>query len=189
MITRPLCLSLARATLFFRAVPIPLHLVVVVYFNSEMTVLLLGVMTALNMMIVVTSLMIVMATIGVMIDMAAVVATVEMIEMAITGEMTGSIVIAVMIGPGYNRRDDRDMQRRDGGGRVVVAMDAHLLVLLILVGRFAKSMGTLHVIVGGVILILMMMMMRIALAMRRAHMELIPTGIWTLVLQITSRDN
>jgi hypothetical protein len=147
-----------------------------------MTVLLLGVMTALNMMIVVTSLMIVMATIGVMIDMAAVVATVEMIEMAITCEMIGSIVIAVMLGGTI------DVLTEICSVVMEVTVDAHLVVLVILAGRFAQSMGTLHVIVGGAILIVMMRMST-ALAMRRVHMELIPTGTWTLVPRITSQDN
>jgi hypothetical protein len=154
-------------------------------------------------MTVATDLMIVMATTGKMTDMAVVVATAEMtematagmIEMATTGEMRGgmtrNIVIAVMIGGIICAMTETCSAVMEVVVVAAVAMvvDVHLLALLTPPARFARSMDTLHVIVGGVILIMMMMMMRIALAMRREHMKLIPTCIWTLVLRITSRDN
>jgi hypothetical protein len=136
-----------------------------------------------------------------MTDMAVVVATAEMtematagmIEMATIGEMRhgmiGNIVIAVMIGGIICAMTETCSAVMEVVvvAAVATVVDVHLLALLTPPARFAPSMGTLHVIVGGVILTVMMM--RITLAMRREHMELIPTGIWTLVLRITSQDN
>jgi hypothetical protein len=68
---------------------------------------------------------------------------------------------------------------------VVAALPLDLLTLLV---RFAQSMVIQQRTVGGVTLTVVMTM-RTTLALRRVHMELIPTGIWTVVLQITSLGN
>jgi hypothetical protein len=198
MIARPPFHNLAKVVLFFRAALMLLRVVVVVVvFSAEMTMSPLGVMTTSVVMTVAIDLMTVTATTDEMIGMAVVVAIAEMTEMATIGAMTGemagetigNIVIAVTTGGiiGVMTEICNAVMEVAMVVAVVVGVVAHLLALLTPPARFAPSMGTLHVIVGGVILTVMMM--RITLAMRREHMELIPTGIWTLVLQITSRDN
>jgi hypothetical protein len=157
-----------------------LHAVVVVLFSAEMTMPLPGVMTISAVMIGGTDLMTVMATIGETTDMAVVVATVGMIEMGTTEEMTDNTAIVVMIGGTIGVMTETcNVVMEVAVVVVAVAVDAHLLALLIPPVRFAPSMAILHVIVGGATPTVMMMM-RTVLVMKRAHMEWTLTGIWTL---------
>jgi hypothetical protein len=72
-----------------------------------------------------------------------------------------------------------------------VAVGALLPGSLILPVKSARNMGILQMSAGGAMLIvmMMMMMMKTTRARKREHMELTPTGTWTLVQLIISRDS
>jgi hypothetical protein len=68
-----------------------------------------------------------------------------------------------------------------------VAVGALLPGSLILPVKSARNMGILQMSAGGAMLIVMMMM-KTTRARKREHMELTPTGTWTLVQLIISLD-
>jgi hypothetical protein len=180
MIAKLLCLNPVRVTLFFRAVPILLHVVVAILLSVVTTVNPLAEMIILDVMNA-------MVTIVAMIDLAVVAITAVMTE---TEGMIDSIEIVVMI-------EDIIVEMIEMGSVVMevavvvvvaVAVDGHPLILLTLPVRSAPNMATLHATVGGATLIVMMRM-KIDLAMRRVRMEWTQIGIWTLAPLIISQDS